>query len=194
VSVGAFVRLYRWPLSLFLLINRKSNKFLNIETTTYRPRRTGERKRKSVRGCICGPDLAVIALRIVKKGDAEIDGVTTDNKPSRLGPKRANNIRKVFALRKKDDVRKYVVRREIKKKNDKTFYKSPKIQRLVTEKRLRRKTLLKRAKLDGYKKSKELRAKYEKVLSKYIKERKTTAVAAAPEAPKEEAKKVAAKK
>jgi len=100
----------------------------------------------------------------------------------------------VFALRKKDDVRKYVVRREIKKKNDKTFYKSPKIQRLVTEKRLRRKTLLKRAKLDGYKKSKELRAKYEKVLSKYIKERKTTAVAAAPEAPKEEAKKVAAKK
>ena len=188
------MRLYRWPLSLFLLINRKSNKFLNIETTTYRPRRTGERKRKSVRGCICGPDLAVIALRIVKKGDAEIDGVTTDNKPSRLGPKRANNIRKVFALRKKDDVRKYVVRREIKKKNDKTFYKSPKIQRLVTEKRLRRKTLLKRAKLDGYKKSKELRAKYEKVLSKYIKERKTTAVAAAPEAPKEEAKKVAAKK
>jgi small subunit ribosomal protein S6e len=194
VSVGAFVRLYQWPLSLFLLINRKSNKFLNIETTTYRPRRTGERKRKSVRGCICGPDLAVIALRIVKKGDAEIDGVTTDNKPSRLGPKRANHIRKVFALRKKDDVRKYVVRREIKKKNDKTFFKSPKIQRLITEKRLRRKTLLKKAKLDGYKKSKELRAKYEKVLSKYIKERKTQTVAAATEAPKEEAKKVAAKK
>jgi small subunit ribosomal protein S6e len=109
------------PISLFLLNNRKSNKFFNIETTTYRPRRTGERKRKSVRGCICGPDLAVIALRILKKGDAEIDGVTTDNKPSRLGPKRANHIRKVFALRKKDDVRKYVVRREIKKKNDKTF-------------------------------------------------------------------------
>lgn len=188
------MRLYKWSLSLFLLINRKSNKFLNIETTTYRPRRTGERKRKSVRGCICGPDLAVIALRIVKKGDAEIEGVTTDNKPSRLGPKRANHIRKVFALRKKDDVRKYVVRREIKKKNDKTFFKSPKIQRLITEKRLRRKTLLKKAKLDGYKKSKELRAKYEKVLSKYIKERKTNVVAAAAEAPKEEAKKVATKK
>ena len=181
------------PISLFLLNNRKSNKFFNIETTTYRPRRTGERKRKSVRGCICGPDLAVIALRILKKGDAEIDGVTTDNKPSRLGPKRANHIRKVFALRKKDDVRKYVVRREIKKKNDKTFYKSPKIQRLITEKRLRRKTLLKRAKINGYKKSKELRAKYEKVLSKYIKERKTHTEAHA-ETPKEEAKKVVTKK
>jgi len=37
-------------------------------TTVYRQRRTGERKRKSVRGCICGPDLAVIALKIIEKG------------------------------------------------------------------------------------------------------------------------------
>lgn len=73
-----------------------------------------------------GPDLAVIALRIEKKGDAEIQGITDGEKPRRKGPKRANYIRKVFALRKKDDVRKYVVTREIKKK-DKTFYKSPKI-------------------------------------------------------------------
>ena len=29
--------------SLYLLINRKSNKFFNLETTTFRPRRTGER-------------------------------------------------------------------------------------------------------------------------------------------------------
>jgi small subunit ribosomal protein S6e len=129
VSLAAAVSL---SLFVFLLINRKSNKILNIGTTTYRPRRTGERKRKSVRGCICGPDLAVIALKIVKKGDDEIEGVTTDNKPRRLGPKRASYIRKVFALRKKDDVRKYVVRRTVVKKGDKTFYKSPKIQRLVT--------------------------------------------------------------
>ena len=136
-----------------------------------------------MRGCICGPDLAVIALKIVKKGDADIDGVTTDNKPRRLGPKRASYIRKVFSLRKTDDVRKYVVRREVKK-GDKTFYKSPKIQRLVTEKRLRRKHLAKKAKVDNFKKSKELRAKYDKVLSKYIKERKATShVAAEPAAP-----------
>jgi small subunit ribosomal protein S6e len=175
-------------LSLFLLINRKTNKFVKIETTTYRPRRTGERKRKSVRGCICGPDLAVIALKIVKKGEAEIDKVTTDNKPRRLGPKRASYIRKVFALRKQDDVRKYVVRREVKK-GDKTFYKSPKIQRLVTEKRIRRKKLQKRAKVDGFKKGKELKAKYDKVLSKYIKERKSHHEAAPV---KEEPKKVEA--
>jgi small subunit ribosomal protein S6e len=74
-------------------------------------------------------------------------------------------------LRKTDDVRKYVVRREIKK-GDKTFYKSPKIQRLITEKRIRRKKLVKRAKLAGFKKQKEDRAKYDKILSKYIKEKK----------------------
>jgi len=168
-----------------VLVNGRVRLLLKKKTTTYRPRRTGERKRKSVRGCICGPDLAVIALKIVKKGDADIEGVTTDNKPRRLGPKRASYIRKVFALRKKDDVRKYVVRREVKK-GDKTFFKSPKIQRLITEKRLRRKSLAKRNKAEAFKKSKELRAKYDKVLSKYIKEKKGTTAAAAPvaEAPK----------
>jgi len=35
---------------------------------TYRPRRTGERKRKSVRGCIVGSDIAALAVTIVKKG------------------------------------------------------------------------------------------------------------------------------
>jgi len=124
-----------------------------------------------VRGCIIGPDLAVIALRIEKKGEKEIEGVTDGEKPRRKGPKRANYIRKVFALRKKDDVRKYVVRREIKK-GDKTFYKAPKIQRLITEKRLRRKKLFKREKVEAFKAKKEARAKYDKVLSTYIKEKK----------------------
>lgn len=97
--------------------------------------------------------------------------MTDGEKPRRRGPKRANYIRKVFALRKKDDVRKYTVRREIKK-GDKTFYKSPKIQRLITEKRIRRKKLYKKSKVDAFKAKKEARAKYEKVLSTYIKERK----------------------
>lgn len=74
-------------------------------------------------------------------------------------------------MRKKDDVRKYVVRREIKK-GDKTFYKSPKIQRLITEKRIRRKIVNKREKLARYQKSKDDKAKYDKTLSKYIKEKK----------------------
>lgn len=35
----------------------------------YRPRRDGERKRKSVRGCIVDSNLSVLALVIVKKGE-----------------------------------------------------------------------------------------------------------------------------
>jgi small subunit ribosomal protein S6e len=160
-----------FPMKQGVLINGRVYLLLKKKTTTYRPRRTGHRKRKSVRGCICGPDLAVISLKIVKKGEAEVEGLTDSERPRRLGPKRANYIRKVFALRKKDDVRKYVVKREIKRK-DKTFYKAPKIQRLITERRVRRKKLVKRSRLDAFKAKKELKVKYDKVLSQYIKERK----------------------
>jgi small subunit ribosomal protein S6e len=71
----------------------------------YRPRRTGERKRKSVRGCIVAQDLSVLALSIVKQGEGEIPGLTDVVQPKRLGPKRATKIRKFFGLDKKDDVR-----------------------------------------------------------------------------------------
>ena len=71
----------------------------------YRPRRTGERKRKSVRGCIVAMDLSVLALSIVKQGDADIPGITDVVHPKRLGPKRATKIRKFFGLTKDDDVR-----------------------------------------------------------------------------------------
>lgn len=71
----------------------------------YRPRRTGERKRKSVRGCIVGQDLSVLALSIVKQGDGDIPGLTDVVNPKRLGPKRATKIRRFFGLDKKDDVR-----------------------------------------------------------------------------------------
>merc|ERR1719166_574718 len=104
----------------------------------FRERRKGCRKQKSVRGCIVGPDLAVLGLVIVKKGAEDIPGLTDDNKPRRLGPKRASKIRKLFNLEKKDDVRKFVVRREAGKKK-----KAPKIQRLVTTSMLQRKRTFK---------------------------------------------------
>jgi len=34
----------------------------------YRARRTGERRRSSIRGCIVGHDIAVLSLSISKKG------------------------------------------------------------------------------------------------------------------------------
>ena len=70
----------------------------------YRPRRTGERKRKSVRGCIVAMDLSVLALSVVKQGEGELPGLTDTVHPKRLGPKRATRIRRFFKLTKDDDV------------------------------------------------------------------------------------------
>jgi len=99
----------------------------------YRSRKRGERKRKSARGCIVSSDLSVLNLVVVKKGEQEIEGLTTAEaaKPRRLGPKRASKIRKLFNLSKEDDVRQYVVRRPVTTKSGKQIFKAPKIQRLV---------------------------------------------------------------
>ena len=77
---------------------------LSTGHSCYRPRRTGERKRKSVRGCIVAQDLSVLALSIVKAGPGEVPGLTDVVHPKRLGPKRATKIRKFFGLSKEDDV------------------------------------------------------------------------------------------
>jgi len=105
----------------------------------YRPRKRGERKRKSVRGCIVGADLSVLNLVVVKKGENEIEGLTDSSKPRRLGPKRATRIRKLFNLTKEDDVRKFAIRRKVEKDGKKPVTKAPKIQRLVTPRRLQHK-------------------------------------------------------
>merc|ERR1712116_94469 len=73
----------------------------------YRERRDGERRRKSVRGCIVDANLSVLAVVIVKKGEQEIPGLTDVTVPKRLGPKRASKIRKLFNLSKEDDVTQY---------------------------------------------------------------------------------------
>merc|ERR1712191_28531 len=113
----------------------------------YRERRTGERRRKSVRGCIVDANLSVLAVVVVKKGEQEIPGLTDVTVPKRLGPKRASKIRKLFNLSKEDDVRQYVVRRPLTKEGKKPRTKAPKIQRLVTPRVLqhkRRRIALKR--------------------------------------------------
>merc|ERR1711920_635279 len=113
-----------FPMKQGILVNHRVKLLFKKGMSCFRERRAGSRKRKSVRGCIVGPDLAVMSLVIVKKGAEEIPGLTDDSKPRRLGPKRASNIRKLFNLEKKDDVRKFVVRREIEGKKKK---KAPKI-------------------------------------------------------------------
>jgi hypothetical protein len=73
-------------------------------------------------------------------GENDIPGLTDEEKPRMRGPKRANNIRKLFALNKTDDVRKYVkTYSRTVEKDGKSHLKSPKIQRLITPLRLQRK-------------------------------------------------------
>ena len=138
----------------------------------YRQRRTGERKRKSVRGCIVGQDIAVLNLVVTKIGPNEVPGLTDDSIPRRLGPKRANNIRKLFNLTKEDDVRQYVIAREFTNKKGKSVRKAPKIQRLVTPLTLQRKRARKAEKMNSVLRNKEEAAAYKKVVAQRLAEQK----------------------
>jgi len=147
---------------------------LSAGHSCYRPRRSGERKRKSVRGCIVGMDLAVLALSIVKQGEKDLPGLTDTVLPKRLGPKRATKIRRFFGLDKKDDVRKYVIRREVQPKGEgkKPYTKAPKIQRLVTPQRLqhkRHRIALKRRRAEA---ARDAANDYAKLLHKRVSEEK----------------------
>jgi len=138
-----------FPMKQGVLTNGRVRLLLKAGQSCYRARRKGERKRKSVRGCIVDGNLAVLNLVIVKKGEDEIPGVTDNTMPRRLGPKRASKIRKLFNLTKEDDVTQYVIKRPVPMKEGQTKqkFKSPKIQRLVTPvvlQRKRRRIALKR--------------------------------------------------
>jgi len=141
----------------------------------YRPRRTGERKRKSVRGCIVDADIRVLAVTVVKKGEKEIEGLTNDEKPRRLGPKRASKIRKYFQIKNDKDnkeqakvlVRKFAVRRTWDTAGGKKRTKAPKIQRIITESRLRSKNIQKREKKDRILRTQKAQDEYKKFLEEW---------------------------
>ena len=128
-----------FPMKQGVLSQKRVRLMLEKGLSCYRPRRRGERKRKSVRGCIVGPDISILNLVIVKKGEGEVEGLSDKMVENRLGPKRANHIRLMFNLDKDDDVRKYVLGRKFTNKAGKEKTKRPKIQRLITPERVQRK-------------------------------------------------------
>jgi len=137
-------------------------------------RRNGERRRKSVRGCIVSQDLSVINLVIAKKGENDLPGLTDTEKTRMSGPKRASKIRKLFNLAKDDDVRKYVntYRRTFTNKKGKKVSKAPKIQRLVTPLTLQRKRARIAQKKQRIVKKKSEAADYQKLLAQRLKEQR----------------------
>merc|ERR1712057_140181 len=161
-----------FPMMQGVLTPERVRLLLRKGSKCYRQRRTGEMKRKSVRGCIVSQEISVLNLVLVKKGGQEIPGLTDTEKPIRLGPKRATKIRKLFDLNKEDDVRKFVVRRAVTTKNGKEYSKAPKIQRLVTSNQLQRKrhrVALKRGRVE---KNKKEQASYLALVAQRAKEAK----------------------
>lgn len=201
-----------FPMMQGVMLASRVRLLLDKNSKCYRARRTGERKRKSIRGCIVGPDISVLHLTVIKKGAEDVPGLTDKVIPRRLGPKRASKIRKLFNLSKQDDVRNYVIRRELEKKDkkDKPRTKAPKIQRLVTPAMLQRKRARKAVKRAATIKTKAEQAEYAKLLAQRNKERrqallskrrslsqkdsKKEATPAAKDAPKKDAAKKDAKK
>ena len=58
-----------FPMKQGVLTHGRVRLLLSKGHSCYRPRRTGERKRKSVRGCIVDANLSVLNLVIIKKGN-----------------------------------------------------------------------------------------------------------------------------
>merc|ERR1711881_718697 len=123
-----------------VLVRHRVRLLMKKGASGYTCKRAGERKRKAVRGCVVN---------------------------RRLGPKRANKIRKLFNLEKEDDVRSFVIRRELKadEKHAKSRSKAPKIQRLITPVRLQRKRSQKAAARSRVEASKEAEAAYRKLMA-----------------------------
>jgi len=163
-----------FPMMQGVLTNGRVRLLLRLGHPCYRPRRTGERRRKSVRGCIVDSNLSVLNLVIIKKGESEIPGLTDATVPRQRGPKRASKIRKLFNLTdKKDDVRQYVVRRPLPEKDGKKARsKAPRIQRLVTPLVLQRKRHRLALKKKRSLRKREDAADYQKLLAQRLKEAK----------------------
>merc|ERR1711924_80475 len=119
--------------------------------------RSGEKYRKSVRGCIINQNLSILHMVITKKGEKEIPGLTDATVPRRLGPKRASKIRKLFNLTKE---------------GKKATTKAPKVQRLVTPVVLQRKRHRLSVKKQRQAKAKAGAAEYAKLLALRLKEQK----------------------
>jgi len=157
-----------FPMRQGVLVSKRVRLLLRRGMPCYKPRKKGERRRKSVRGCIVGPDIAVLSLVIVKRGEQELPGLTDVDNPRRLGPKRVDKIRKMFNLKKEDDPRDYIVRRKVKTKTGNVIIKKPKIQRLVTPTILHRRKSEKRQVKARKERSKQNRANYFNRLTKKV--------------------------
>ncbi|KAL0567789.1 40S ribosomal protein S6 [Marasmius crinis-equi] len=122
----------------------------------------------------------MLSIVIVKQDEQDIPGLTDTVLPNNLGPRRAAKIRKFCNLSKEDDVRKYVIGREVnsaKKENAKLYTKVPKISGLVTPTRLQHRCHLRFVKLRKLEHQKEQKGEYDALLAKRVADKKAKVAA-----------------
>jgi small subunit ribosomal protein S6e len=167
-----------FAMKMGVLTKNKKKLLLAPGSSGYRCKREGVHLRKSVRGCVIGNEITSLNLVLLSRGEKEIAGLTDVKKDNRLGPKRANKIRKLFGLPKHSDnigaknktavkvsnidVQQAVVKRITKEVEGKKYYKAPRITRLLTNKRLRRKRVKVTKKLSTLKRNQTLLVSYRK--------------------------------
>jgi len=165
-----------FPMMQGVLTTDRVRLLLSKKHNCYKERRKGQRRRKSVRGCIVSSENSVISLSILVKGPKDIVGLTDKIIPKTRGPKRASKIRKLFNLDKeKDDVRNYVtmlVKKRKVKGEIREYTRGVKIQRLTTLKYVHRKRRIMKKKIDRWARAKELQAIFKKVFNEFIQKKK----------------------
>ncbi|VCW69459.1 unnamed protein product [Gulo gulo] len=87
-----------FPMKQDVLIHGHVVLLLTKVCSCYRPRRTEERKYKSVWGCMVDANLSVLNMVIVKKVEKDIPGLTDTTVPHRLGLKVTSRTCKLFSL------------------------------------------------------------------------------------------------
>lgn len=155
-----------FPMMQGVLTARRVRLLLSPGQVYFRARKRGERRRKSVRGCIVSRDIAALALVVTKTGDEPVPGLSDKDseRPRRLGPKRANNIRKMFGLTKAEDPREFVVPYKYTNAKGVEKTKKTRVQRLVTPRRVQHKAEQKKVKVDALARSREAAAQYKALM------------------------------
>mmetsp|Transcript_4884 Transcript_4884/g.7852 ORF Transcript_4884/g.7852 Transcript_4884/m.7852 type:complete len:217 (+) Transcript_4884:47-697(+) len=119
----------------------------------------GERKRKSIRGCIVSPEIRTLNLVILN--DNGIQHNSEDYEKNKLTPRRASKLRKIFSINKGDDIRKFIINQ--RQNEIPAIKKKIKIQRFISPENLQRKRRIRKQKRDRFQEKKEKIIEYSKI-------------------------------
>ncbi|EAX87967.1 ribosomal protein S6e, putative [Trichomonas vaginalis G3] len=156
-----------FPMKQGVITPRRIRLLLKTGASCYRPRKDGERKRKTVRGCIISDEISALHCVVLQKGEKEIDGLTTTVVPRRFGPKRASTLRAMFGITdSKFDASKLVLKREVKPGK----FTSPKVQRLITARRVARKNRMLKERKEKREATKKKAEQYQALLKQQQKQ------------------------